>query len=53
MDGECLVVTQGVDGALVDEAGVVHGAVVDDLHQGFVFVCDGCVVDVNEAIRAS
>lgn len=53
VDGECLVVTQGVDGALVDEAGVVHGAVVDDLHQGFVFVCDGCVVDVNEAIRAS
>lgn len=45
--------TQGVDGALVDESGMVHGAVVDNLHQGFVFVCDGGIVDVDETVRAS
>lgn len=53
VDGKGLVVTQGVDGALVDESGMVHGAVVDNLHQGFVFVCDGGIVDVDETVRAS
>lgn len=35
-----------VDGVVAEEAGVVHGAVVDYLNQGLVFVGDGCVVDV-------
>lgn len=47
VDGEDLVMAESVDGAVVEEAGVVHGTVVDDLHQGIVFVCDGCVVDVD------
>lgn len=32
---------------------MVHGAMVDDLNQSVVFVCDGCVVDVDQAICAS
>lgn len=32
---------------------MVHGAMVDDLDQSVVFVCDGCVVDVDQAICAS
>lgn len=47
MDGEDLIVAQGVDGLFVEEAGVVDRAVVDHLDQGIVFVCDGCVVDVD------
>jgi hypothetical protein len=51
--GEMLIVAECVDGALGEEACVVDGAVVDDLHEGFVFVCDGSVVDINEAVRAA
>lgn len=31
---------------------MVHGAVVDDLDQGVIFVCDGGVVDIDQAICA-
>lgn len=47
VDGEGFVVAEGVDGSLGEEAGVVDGAVVDDLNESFVFVGDGCVVDVD------
>lgn len=47
MDGKGFVVAEGVDGSLGEEAGVVHGAVVDDLDESFVFVGDGGVVDVD------
>jgi hypothetical protein len=53
VDGESLVVAEGVDGGLGEEAGVVHGAVVDDLHQGVVFVVYRCVVDVDQSVRAA
>ena len=47
VDGEDLIVAQGEDSPVVEETGVVDGAVVDHLDQGIVFVCDGCVVDVD------
>lgn len=47
VDGEGFVVAEGVDGSLGEEAGVVDGAVVDDLDESLVFVGDGCVVDVD------
>lgn len=53
VDGEGLVVAEGIDGGLGEEAGVVHGAVVDDLHQGVIFVADRCVVDVDQSVRAA
>jgi hypothetical protein len=45
--GEVFVVAKGEDGALRQEPGMMYGAVVDHLHQGFVFVCYGCIVDVD------
>ena len=39
--------TQGEDGPLGQESGMVDGAVVDDLDQGFVFIADCRVVDVG------
>lgn len=53
MDGEDLVVAQSIDGSFVEESGMVDGAVVDHLDESVVFVCDGCVVDVDEPVRAS
>jgi hypothetical protein len=53
VDGELLVVAESVDGAFGEEACVVDGAVVDDLYEGLVFVYDGRVVDVDEAVRAA
>lgn len=44
---------QGVYGLLVEESGMVDGAVVDHLDESVVFVCDGCVVDVDETVCAS
>lgn len=52
VDREHLVVAERVDGLLGKEAGMMHGAVVDDLHQGIVLVGDGCVVNVDQAVRA-
>jgi hypothetical protein len=51
--GELLVMAESVDGALGEEACVVDGAMVDNLHEGFVFVCDGRVVDVDESVCAA
>lgn len=45
--GEVLVVAESEDGALGQEAGMMNGAVVDHLHQGFVFVGYGRIVDVD------
>lgn len=53
MDGEDLVVTQGVDGLFVKKSGMVDGAVVDHLDESVIFVSDGCVVDIDEAVCAS
>ena len=38
---------------LRQEAGVMHGAVVDNLEQSVVFVLDVEVVEVNETICAA
>jgi hypothetical protein len=43
---EELVVAQGEDLAFREEACMMYGAMVDDLHEGFVFVGNCCVVDV-------
>jgi len=32
---------------------MVDGSVVDHLDESVVFVCDGCVIDVDETVRAS
>lgn len=53
VDGEEFVVAEGVDGLLVEEACAVDGAVFDRLEACFVFVGDGGVVDVYEAVCAS
>lgn len=53
VDREDLVVAEGVDRALGKKAGVVHGAMVDDLNQGVVLVGDGGVVDVDQAVGAA
>jgi hypothetical protein len=50
---EVLVVAESKDGAIGKEAGMMYGAVVDDLHQGFVLVSYRCIVDVYEPIRAA
>lgn len=44
---------QSVDCILGQEAGVMHGAVVDDLQQSIVFVLDVDVVEVDEAVCAA
>jgi hypothetical protein len=46
MHGEELVVAQGEDLAFREETCMVYGAVVDDLHEGFIFVGNCRVVDV-------
>ena len=53
MYGEVLVVAEGVDGAIGKEAGMMYGAVVDDLHQGLVLVCYRCIINVYESVRAA
>lgn len=53
MNGENLVMTQSVDGPFIEESCVVDGAVVDHLDESVVFVGNGCVVDIDEAVRAS
>jgi hypothetical protein len=50
---EVLVVAESKDGAIGKEAGMMYGAVVDDLHQGFVLISYRCIVDVYEPIRAA
>lgn len=52
MNGEDFVVTEGVDNFLGEETCMVHGAMVDYLHQRIIFLVDGRVVDVDEPIRA-
>jgi hypothetical protein len=46
-------VAESKDGAIGKEAGMMYGAVVDDLHQGFVLISYRCIVDVYEPIRAA
>lgn len=53
MHGEYFVVAECVDGVVAEEAGVMHGTVVDYLYQGLVLVGDGGVVDVDETVGAS
>lgn len=53
VDGELLIVAECVDSALGEKPCMVNGAVVDDLHEGLVLVCDGGVVDVDESVRAA
>ena len=52
--GECLVVAQGENVGVGQESGVVDGAaVVLHLEESVVLVCDGGVVDVDEAVGAA
>ena len=53
VDGEEFVVAEGVDGLVVEESCAVDGAVFDGLEACFVFIGDGGVVDVYEAVCAS
>jgi hypothetical protein len=48
-----LVVAQGEDGAIRKEAGMVYGAVVDDLYQRLVLICHRCIIDVYQPVRAA
>lgn len=50
---EVFVVAESEDGAIGKEAGMMYGAVVDDLHQGLILVGHRCIVDVYEPIRAA
>lgn len=50
---ELLVVAESVDGALGDEPCMVDRAVVDHLHESFVFVRDGGVIDIDQSVRAT
>lgn len=47
MDGEDLIVAEGIYGSLREEACVVHGTMVDYLNEGVILVSNGCVVDVD------
>jgi len=54
VDGEILIVAEGVELRVGEEAGMVDGAtMVEYLDQGIVFVCLRGVVDVDEAVGAS
>lgn len=53
VQGEPLVMADGVDLGGVEEPGAVDGAVVEGLHDDLVFVGDGRVADVDEAVRGA
>lgn len=53
MDREILIMTEGIDGLLVQEPGMMHGAVVDDLHQRLILIGDGSIVDVDQPVRTA
>ena len=54
IDGQRLVVAEGEEMGVGQEAGVVDGAaVVLHLDEGVVFVGDGDVVEVDEAVGAA
>lgn len=53
MDREDFIVTEGVDGLLGQEPRVMYRAVIDHLPECVIFIGDGCIVDVDQAICAA
>ena len=53
MNREDFIVTESVDSFVVEKPRVVDGAMVDNLGQSVVLVCNARVIDVHEAVCAS